>query len=131
HRRPHARHLLEDTGEAAEGLPRGKGRSAIAHALEVRPRAERLVARSGEHDDPHGRVRLKALQRRLELADHGRAQRVADLRAIENDRADPARDLDEKRLVAHASASRSSTMSRNCFSMRAVAPQMMSSTETS
>jgi len=122
HRRAHARHLLEDAGKPLKD-------SRAANALQVRP--ESPVSRSREHDDPRRRIRVEQLQGLLELADHGGVERVADLRPVEGDGAHAARDLDEERLVGHAFSSRPSTMSRNCFRMRAVAPQMMSSTETS
>ena len=127
----HPRHALEDAREFAEGLARLQRRAAIAHALEIGARAEGLVPRPRprEHDDPCLGVRLEGGQGVLELADQRRAQRVADFGTVEGDRGDALPHLDEKGLVGHAASS--STMSRNCFRMRAVAPQMMSSTETS
>src|SRR6266581_3259019 len=97
----------------------------------VRMRAMYSRMRTSPPKASRAGVRLERAQSLLELADERCAERVADVGTVQGERGDSVRHVDEEGFVGHAASSRPSTMSRNCFRMRAVGPQMMSSTDTS
>src|SRR6266481_4364529 len=130
-RRLHAGNGLENSRESPEGLARLERRPAVPDSFQISARAEGLVARAGQHDDARSGIGLERHQRLLELADQDGIERVADLGPVQGHGRDPVLRVDEERLVAHAASSVPSTMSRNCFRIRAVAPQMTSSIDTS
>jgi len=60
----------------------------------VDPGAERLLARTGEHDGPHVVGGLGPLPHRGELVDHGRVERVVDLGPVQRDGGDAVGDVE-------------------------------------